>query len=416
MKKVEDIILGVIGGAIGGYLASSAVSARAETKKYTMPYEFVMYKSGDKVVGEKYDGTRISESDYANEVLQDIINSLEKPWETAEPVGLIYIRNGRYIFGDLVSVPDTVGAIALVGEHNHYTRFERQVDKPVISMNGQSHGLRIENILFTQPSDLTTSTSMIIGTVEWAHILNNKFIYGNSIELDSGAHSIIAFNQFERVNNGIKIIPLNYDSTNIRIIGNIMSLITGKGISLNKNTSTNNIHKYQSIIGNIIQGTGTGSIGVYSDGAERLVIVSNILYELEYAVYFEDYSVNDFIILGNKLKYTTIKKGGGNKGIILYNRDYITENIKVASVTLDGTTTDYLLTTHDLSILSSDRTMYEVECTPASQASINVSPIQCYVSDEDGDGKYESIRVKLNNPGTSGLSAVFVVKVRVRTY
>jgi len=50
-----------------------------------------------------------------------------------------------------------------------------------------------------------------------------------------------------------------------------------------------------------------------------------------------------------------------------------------------------------------------VKCTPASPDAIAASPVVCYLSDEDGDGVYESIRAKFASAPASGTDNVKVV-------
>ena len=86
------------------------------------------------------------------------------------------------------------------------------------------------------------------------------------------------------------------------------------------------------------------------------------------------------------------------------------EKFGISILSGDGTTTDFLLGQHKLNIpylTSPDKAL--VECTPASSDAIAASPVVCYLSDEDGDGIYESIRAKFASAPAAGTDNVRVV-------
>jgi len=74
----------------------------------------------------------------------------------------------------------------------------------------------------------------------------------------------------------------------------------------------------------------------------------------------------------------------------------------------DGATTDFLIGSHGLAESPTDRTRVYAEVTPASADAITGSPCECYASDEDGDGAYESIRVKFASAPPAGTNNVVV--------
>ena len=86
---------------------------------------------------------------------------------------------------------------------------------------------------------------------------------------------------------------------------------------------------------------------------------------------------------------------------------YATKSSGTATFSGDGTTTDFLIGTHGLAV--TDPSKIVVKVTPASPDAIAASPCVGYVSDEDGDGKYESIRVKFASAPAAGTDNVKVV-------
>ena len=74
----------------------------------------------------------------------------------------------------------------------------------------------------------------------------------------------------------------------------------------------------------------------------------------------------------------------------------------------DGSTTDFLIGEHGLGVKVEDPTKFLVRATPASPDAIAASPCVGYLSDEDGDGVYESIRVKFASAPPSGTDNVKV--------
>ena len=85
------------------------------------------------------------------------------------------------------------------------------------------------------------------------------------------------------------------------------------------------------------------------------------------------------------------------------------ENSGIAVLSGDGTTTNFLIGEHGLSPSIDDPSKVIVKVTPASPDAINASPCVGYLSDEDNDGIYESIRVKFASAPPSGTDNVKVV-------
>jgi len=95
--------------------------------------------------------------------------------------------------------------------------------------------------------------------------------------------------------------------------------------------------------------------------------------------------------------------------IIKNNINYLTENSGVATLSGDGSTTDFLIGEHGLSPSITDPSKVIVKVTPASPDAIAASPCVGYLSDEEPDGVYESIRVKFASAPASGTDNVKVV-------
>jgi len=206
------------------------------------------------------------------------------------------------------------------------------------------------------------------------------------------AYNISAYNN----GGGITVGP---DAKHILIIGNLLFnnghskvgyYYAQSGIYVNRETPLSDM--YLQIIGNIIyddQNTKTQLAGVYvKSGANKLIIAYNTVHgHPDYDIYYP--TENDIIVYKNK--------------------EYITENSGTATLSGDGSTTDFLIGEHGLSPSIDDPSKVVVKCTPASPDAIAASPLVCYLSDEDTDGNYESIRVKFSSAPPSGTDNVKVV-------
>jgi len=80
----------------------------------------------------------------------------------------------------------------------------------------------------------------------------------------------------------------------------------------------------------------------------------------------------------------------------------------IATFSGDGTTTDFLIGEHGLSPTIDDPSKVIVKVTPASPDAIAASPCVGYLSDEEPDGVYESVRVKFASAPASGTDNVKV--------
>ena len=103
-----------------------------------------------------------------------------------------------------------------------------------------------------------------------------------------------------------------------------------------------------------------------------------------------------------------IIKVGANT-IVRNNKGYATESKGIATISGDGATNDFVIAQHGLAPSITDPSQAAVMCTPASADAIAASPVVCYLSDENADGIYESIRAKFNQAPALGTNNVKVV-------
>jgi len=87
---------------------------------------------------------------------------------------------------------------------------------------------------------------------------------------------------------------------------------------------------------------------------------------------------------------------------------YSKSDYGVFTVSGDGVNNDLLLGQHKLPVDVTDPSKVVVECTPVSPDAIDASPVTCYLSDEDGDGVYESVRARFHKAPASGTDNVKV--------
>lgn len=99
--------------------------------------------------------------------------------------------------------------------------------------------------------------------------------------------------------------------------------------------------------------------------------------------------------------------------LIKGNYPWVDEGGRVSVLSGDGVSVDFLLGAHNLSFNPVDPGDVVVVCTPASPDAIAASPVVCYLSDEDGDGAYESVRARFAVAPAAGTNNV---KVSWRAY
>lgn len=96
----------------------------------------------------------------------------------------------------------------------------------------------------------------------------------------------------------------------------------------------------------------------------------------------------------------------GANTVVKDNEGYPTENSDTATFSGDGTTTVFTISSHGLAENPSDQTRIYCEVAPVSADAKDGSPCECYPSDADGDGNYESLDVKFSNAPASGTDNV----------
>jgi len=153
--------------------------------------------------------------------------------------------------------------------------------------------------------------------------------------------------------------------------------------------------------------SGSGMIW-FESGAEGNLIVGAFLWNKagSGAAFVSESSGENYVVSSVLSGFTSVKGGTYRDKIIIVNTfPYVKRG--VATVSGDGTTKDFLLGTHGLSI--ADPSTVIIRCNPASAGAVSASPLACYLSDENGDGIYESIRVRFATAPPAGTNNVKIV-------
>jgi len=132
----------------------------------------------------------------------------------------------------------------------------------------------------------------------------------------------------------------------------------------------------------------------------------------KYIVYYHISSPYNIHVYLDMCRYNE----AGSIMIPIINKDKITpifgptyKRSGCSTISGNGSTTDFLIGEHGLTPSVVDPTKVIVRVTPASADAIAASPCVGYLSDENGDGIYESIRVKFASAPASGTDNVKVV-------
>ena len=249
------------------------------------------------------------------------------------------------------------------------------------------------------------------------NVIANNIIYGNNV-LSYG----IAVTKTQAYGNIVKgnivtgaEIGIMIESPNNSVIGNTLILNRKYGVLIYQG-NTNTLVAYNTFINNsqdadvayyalMVRGWYCHIIG------NKFINDDNISTKRQLGIkedtYYGDVDYNYIVdndVQGVPTPYTRRILKAGTNTIVKNNRGYPTEANGVATLTGDGTTTDFLIGSHGLAPSITDPSTVVVSCTPANSDAIANAPITCYLSDEDADGNYESIRVKFASAPASGTS------------
>ena len=229
-------------------------------------------------------------------------------------------------------------------------------------------------------------------------ILGNLFL--NPIGVSGGNRFTVNGNYFSG-----NTIALELSGKDIVVVGNIIHNSKENAIKIT------NIY-YALIANNYIKNYSINSPGNYAAihayNLRNSVIANNLIQNIDYnglySIYVFGSDVHDNIIEGNQVNeqiYST-----GLNTIVKRNLGYPTENSGTATFSGDGATTDFLIGNHGLVVTDPNKIVVKV--TPVSADAIAASPCVGYCSDEDGDGAYESIRVKFASAPAAGTNNIVV--------
>lgn len=225
------------------------------------------------------------------------------------------------------------------------------------------------------------------------------------IFINEGSRHIIAFNRIENVQEGI-VVRNTTDTSDIVIFGNYIGNVKYDGILCDVTDSSK--AQRHLVAYNVIDG-----VSVYDCmrvGGKGWRILYNILRNANRRGIFTTTYSDGFTIEQNIIEGVgePIYLAGVNHRV-RRNEGYLTENSGVATLSGDGTTTDFLIGEHGLSPSIDDPSKVIVKVTPASADAVAASPCVGYLSDENADGVYESIRVKFASAPASGTDNVRIV-------
>ena len=255
-------------------------------------------------------------------------------------------------------------------------------------------------------------------------VITGNWIEGRvaGIQLTNVAHSVVVGNRIFSPNIGILLEYPGY------------SLIVGNTIIVSRKTDVD------AVVYGIKATVVPGTVFIVGNRIETVLTTETDAHVTAYGIYAEE-SLRGFILCnyispyayrpaGNEVRrwihlnrsdgkyrcyimYNIVSYDaliqGAELPIIKNNIGYRTENSGIATLSGDGSTTEFVLGEHGLDVEVTDPSKVIVNCTPASPDAIAASPVVCYLSDEDGDGVYESIRAKFASAPPSGTDNVKVV-------
>ena len=424
------------------------------------PFDVLVFRDGPYAVAIDRKGRLIAkDTDHAS-VIQEAINFLA---EKKPPGGLIFIGSGiYYIYKTIKVISPSVtimgaGTIGTEADKGTVLKLADDANCDIIEVPYPSYKVRITNLVIDGNKSKQTKSGIRgvyyhAGAPEDAHIDNIYIVNvkGPPLVIE-GWHGFITNVWVEDSDdyvyikgNRYSIIALNvYDSYGIwveagakhnRLIGCYIWRTHETGIVVRGERNIvkgcivdeaygNGIilwgaHR-SSVIGCIVYAPSLAennvSYGIYLLGTAYARVIGNAVYtdqdnKPKYGI-FLDSDTHDNIVMCNYIEgwATSPLLDKGSNNVIKWNKGYITEKTGVAVLSGDGTATDFLIGKHGLTPIINDPTKAIVKCTPASPDAIAASPVACYLSDEDGDGVYESIRAKFASAPPSGTDNVKVV-------
>jgi len=252
--------------------------------------------------------------------------------------------------------------------------------------------------------------------------------YGEAFALGRIKDSIIANNVCLSPNKGM--IIGSGDSTNLIVTGNIVNETRLSDIGITIKGS------YNIVTGNKLIDIGVGASYDINVECSKSLFQDNMMYDSDgthsWHGFYLTATADDNVFKGNYLynlnRGFTILAGADNNKILenifeavatpisdagtnnkkKENIGYVTENSGTATFSGDGVVTDFLIGSHGLAENPTERSRIHVGITPVSGDAVAASPCVGYVSDEDADGEYESIRVKFSTAPALGTDNVGV--------
>ena len=163
-----------------------------------------------------------------------------------------------------------------------------------------------------------------------------------------------------------------------------------------------NYTNYTTIVGNTFNRADIG-IKSHSTNVNRVIVTNNTFYNLNTGIDFT-YTGDNNIIIGNLFdNVSTPILVDFTKVLVRNNRGYTTESSGIATLSGDGSTTDFLIGDHGLAV--TDPTKIVVKVTPIGSDAIAASPCVGYVDPNDNT----KIRVKFASAPASGTDNVKIV-------
>ena len=307
-----------------------------------------------------------------------------------------------------------------------------------VNIDRETKNVNIKNIIGINIGALGLASAMNINASNLISI--NAPVFGINIETTSG------YSQLENINisdvyiegaqshcieiNTAKKVTIKgftvkqcgvsgidiFDSDEVKIIDGVselnnrygiiiwMSAKTPRRIDIENVTARNNSQELAGAYDGIRIGAAAEEVSIINCRAYDDQTTPTQSYGIYIAGQDKKYKVMMNTVYGNingQISFTA-----GKPVLLKSNVGFVTENSGTVVLSGDGVASDFLLGGHGLSPGISDPGGVIVRCTPASPDAIAASPITCYLSDEDGDGVYESIRAKFTTAPPAGTNNI----------